>query len=307
MHCLLFHIGENRGISMRALGVFVFALIIQFSLTAKPYLLPKLESRIIGQDMQYTVKEGDYFQAIAEKFNVGLLALIDANPELDPFLPKVGSKMLIPNKMLLPFVPHEGIVINLPELRLYYFSPDSSVVHVFPVGIGKQGLATPKTKSYIGEKRKDPVWRPTKEMQVRYFEEHGKPLAKEVPAGPDNPFGKYALRLGTSEYLIHGSNQRIGIGMRSSSGCIRLYDDDIEWLYNNVPNNTVVRIIDQPIKMSYEETGKHIEIHRPLSDGEALSDQRYKRVLAKFVQTESEANAIAPLLEKPNGIVVSLN
>ncbi|WP_226960818.1 L,D-transpeptidase family protein [Thalassotalea sp. LPB0316] len=280
--------------------------ICSYMVEAKPYLLPQVESRLIGQDFHYTVREGDYFQAIAEKFNVGFLALIDANPELDPFLPAVGSKMIIPNKMLLPFVPHEGIVINLPELRLYYFSAESAIVHVFPVGIGKQGLATPKTKSYIGEKRKDPVWRPTKEMQARYLAEHGKPLAKEVPAGPDNPFGKYALRLGTSEYLIHGSNQRIGIGMRSSSGCIRLFDDDIEWLYNNVPEGTVVRIIDQPIKMSYETTGKHIEVHRPLSDGERLTDSKYQRILANFLQSEKEQQAVSPLLDKPTGLVVAL-
>ncbi len=268
--------------------------------------MPHPESRIIGEDFNYTVKEGDYFQAIAEKFNVGFLALIDANPGLDPFLPKVGARMVIPSKMLLPFTPHEGIVINLPELRLYYFSPDSAVVHVFPIGIGKQGLSTPKTKSYIGEKREDPVWRPTKEMQARYLAEHGKALAKEVPAGPDNPFGKYALRLGTSVYLIHGSNQRIGIGMRSSSGCIRLFDDDIEWLYDHVPLNTVVRIVDQPIKMSYELDGKHIEIHRPLSDGESLNDKKYQRVLKNFVQSEEEQAILAPLLDKPKGIVVSL-
>ena len=110
-----------------------------------------------------------------------------ANPQQDPFLLDVDSKVVIPNQMLLPFISRKGIVINLPELRLYYFSPEESKVHVFPVGIGRQGLSTPLTSTVIGEKRKDPDWRPTKEMQERHFAEHGKYLPDVVPAGPNNP------------------------------------------------------------------------------------------------------------------------
>jgi L,D-transpeptidase ErfK/SrfK/L,D-transpeptidase YbiS len=107
-------------------------------------------------------------------------------------------------------------------------------------------------------------------MKARYFAEHGKQLANEVPAGPNNPFGKYAMRLGTSVYLLHGSNQRFGIGMRASSGCIRLYDDDIEWLFQHVAINTPVKIIEQTIKLSYEPGKKLLEVHSPLTreDGE---------------------------------------
>jgi len=135
--------------------------------------------------------------------------------------------------------------VNLPELRLYYFSPTENKVHVFPVGIGRQGLETPRTSTYVGEKRENPTWTPTQAMRERHRAEFGKELPAVVQAGPDNPFGKYALRLGTSEYLIHGSNKRFGIGMRASSGCIRMYDNDIKWLFDHVALNTKVRIIDQ--------------------------------------------------------------
>lgn len=287
---------------------FLFIIVCGASLScaALPYLLPVDDSRVIGQDLTYRVKQGDYFQAIAEKFNVGMLALIEANPKQDPFLPKVGSELIIPHQMILPFGKREGVVINLPELRLYYFSPSSPIVHVFPVGIGKQGLTTPKVKSYIGEKRKDPIWRPTAEMRERYLAEHGKPLAKEVMPGPNNPFGKYALRIGTSEYLLHGSNQRLGIGMRSSSGCIRLYDDDIEWLFTHVPSGTPISIVEQPIKMSYELTGKVIEVHQPLSDSEPLTGERYKALLERFAHSESEQQLVQALVKKPSGLVKQL-
>ena len=204
---------------------------------ATEYDLPAKGFRLIGIDQTHKVKKGDYFQKIAEQYNVGFLALMAANPDIDPFLPELNSDVVIPSAMLLPYIKYEGIVINLPELRLYYFSPENNKVHVFPVGIGREGLETPKATSYISSKRKNPIWRPTDAMRQRYFEEHGKELPREIAAGPNNPFGKYALRLGTSEYLIHGSNQRFGIGMRASSGCIRLFDDDIKWLFENIPLN----------------------------------------------------------------------
>ena len=228
---------------------------------------------------------------------------------MTPFLLKIGSQVVIPHEMLLPFITRKGIVINLPELRLYYFSPKGNQVHVFPVGIGRQGLSTPLTSSFIGEKRKDPIWRPTQEMQERHFAQYGKYLAKEVAAGPNNPFGKYALRLGTSEYLIHGSNKRFGIGMRASSGCIRMYDDDIKWLFDNVPLNTKVRVINQPVKMSYENGEKQlIEIHQPLSELKATKDNVIlTKAMQRFVGTKREHwQKLLPIIEKPNGLVVEL-
>jgi len=276
---------------------------------ANVYEMGDVQQRLIGKPKTHTVVKGDYFQELAEQYNVGFLALLAANPHHDPFLLNVGKKVVIPNEMLLPFITREGIVVNLPELRLYYFSPEENKVHVFPVGIGRQGLATPLTSTFIGQKRKDPVWRPTKEMQERYFSENGKYLAKEVPAGPDNPFGKYALRLGTSEYLIHGSNKRFGIGMRASSGCIRMYDNDIKWLFDNVPLNTKVRVINQPVKMSYENGEKQlIEIHQPLTDLKAYKSKTIlTEALQKFVGTKREHwQQLLPVIEKPHGLVIEL-
>jgi len=289
---------------------FIVLMVFSMPLTATVFTLETPNQRLIGQDKVHTVIKGDYFQQLAEQYDVGFLALIAANPNHDPFLLKIGAEIIIPNEMLLPFISHEGIVINLPELRLYYFSPQSEEVHVFPVGIGRQGLSTPLTSTYIGEKRKDPIWRPTQEMQARHFAEKGKYLAKEVAAGPNNPFGKFAMRLGTSEYLIHGSNKRFGIGMRASSGCIRLYDDDIEWLFDNVELNTKVRVINQPVKMSYENGDRQlIEIHQPLTDLLVTKDNVIiTKALQRFVGSKREYwQQLLPIIEKPNGMVVELS
>tara|TARA_R110000737_G_scaffold982_4_gene2846 strand:- start:11781 stop:12722 length:942 start_codon:yes stop_codon:yes gene_type:complete len=275
---------------------------------AKTYSLPAADSRLIGEMQYHKVQKGDYFQSIAEQYDVGFLALMSANPGVDPFLPAVGQHLVIPSQMLLPYGKREGIIINLPELRLYYFPEGSDKVHVFPVGIGRQGLATPKTISYISEKRKDPVWRPTAEMKQRYFIEHGSKLADEIPPGPNNPFGKYALRLGTSVYLLHGSNKRFGIGMRASSGCIRLYDDDIEWLYQYVNINTPVRIVEQTIKLSYEPKQKLFEVHSPLTANEGdMRKAEITQAVADFIGSSLDNRAILlQQIENPMGLVTEL-
>jgi len=289
-------------------------LFVSYSIQATEYQLPSKNARLIGEQKTHKIVKGDYFQKISVHYNVGFLALLAANPNIDPFLPEPGTSIIIPSAMLLPFIKHEGIVVILPELRMYYFLPQENKVHVFPVGIGKQGLATPKVTSYISNKRKNPTWRPTQEMRRRYFEKHGKEMALEIQAGPDNPFGKYALRLGNSEYLIHGTNQRFGIGMRASSGCIRLFDDDIKWLFDNVPLNTKVRIIEQPIKMSYENGQRQlIEIHSPLSIGEDKTNDKESattvitQAVKSFVgKKESYWQQLAPMIEKPQGLIVEL-
>lgn len=274
------------------------------------YLLPNKSKRLIGAVTEHQVKRGDFFQAIAEEYNVGFLALMAANPNVDPFLPKQGSTLHIPTQMLLPYAERKGIVVNLPELRLYYFPQSSDSVHVFPIGIGRLGLATPRTTSYIGDKRENPIWRPTQAMKERYLAENGVALADEVPPGPNNPFGKYALRLGTSQYLIHGTNQRFGIGMRASSGCIRMYDDDIKWLYDNAPLNTQVKIIDQPIKMSYEQAGlKLFEVHQPLTpDDEAVVENNGAKIEQKFLRFIGEEKWQQHFKDyrQPTGLVVEV-
>jgi lipoprotein-anchoring transpeptidase ErfK/SrfK len=299
---------KNIKLLATSLSLFILLLAIK-PLMATVYDLGNVNKRLIGLPKVHKVVKGDYFQQLAEQYDVGFLALLAANPLNDPFLLKIGTEIVIPNQMLLPFITHTGIVINLPELRLYYFSPEENKVHVFPVGIGRQGLSTPLTSTVITEKRKDPIWRPTKEMQDRHFAEHGKYLAKEVPAGPDNPFGKYALRLGTSEYLIHGSNKRFGIGMRASSGCIRMYDNDIKWLFDNIPLNTEIRVINQPVKMSYENGDKQlIEIHQPLTDiAVTKGNVILTKALQRFVGTEREYwQQLLPMIENPNGLVIEL-
>lgn len=69
--------------------------------------------------------------------------------------------------------------------------------------------------------------------------------------GPDNPLGRYTIHLGMPGYLIHSTNKPYGVGMRVTHGCLRMYPEDIETLFNVVPAGTLVQIINQPIKVGW--------------------------------------------------------
>ncbi|MGD9424606.1 L,D-transpeptidase family protein [Pantoea sp. NSTU24] len=249
------------------------ALLLTFSGLSAPvfateYPLPPPDSRLIGENVLTQVPDDKQpLEAIAARYQVGLLGMLEANPGTDPWLPKAGSQLTVPLQMILPDTPREGIVVNLAELRLYYYPKGEDKVIVYPIGIGQLGAATPVMVTHISQKIPNPTWTPTPNIRKRYAKE-GITLPGVVPAGPDNPMGQFAMRLarGTGQYLIHGTNAKFGIGMRVSSGCIRLRSEDIEALFNAVPKGTRVQIINQPVKYAIEPDGKrYVEVHQPLS------------------------------------------
>lgn len=235
---------------------------------AMEYPLPPSNSRLIGENRVLIVpNDGRSLERIAADYQIGLIAMLEANPDVDPLLPKPGSELILPLQMILPDAPREGIVINLSELRLYYYPKGSNTVIVYPIGIGQLGRETPVMTTTITEKRANPTWTPTANIRKHYAAQ-GITLPAVVPGGPDNPMGLFALRMAAAggTYLIHGTNADFGIGMRVSSGCIRLRPNDIEALFNTVPVGTRVQIVNEPVKVTVEPDGKrYIEVHQPLS------------------------------------------
>lgn len=234
---------------------------------AAEYTLPAANSRIIGQNQNYTVQAGDRnLQTIARRFDTAAMLILEANDTIAP-VPKPGTVVTIPSQMLLPDTPREGIVVNLAELRLYYFPKGENSVQVYPIGIGQQGLETPVSVTRVSQKIPNPTWTPTAGIRARSLA-NGIELPQVVPAGPNNPLGRFALRLGigNGEYLIHGTNAQDSVGLRVSSGCIRMNAPDIEKLFAQVAAGTKVTIINEPVKYAVEPDGKqYIEVHRPLS------------------------------------------
>ncbi|HHY2938362.1 TPA: L,D-transpeptidase LdtE [Enterobacter roggenkampii] len=282
------------------------------SARAMDYLLPPAGSRLIGQNQTYTIQEGDNkLQTIARRFNTAAQVLLETNNTIAPVNPAPGTVITIPSQMLLPDTPREGIVVNLAELRLYYFPPGQNIVQVYPLGIGQLGLETPVTTTRVSQKIPNPTWTPTPGIRARSLEQ-GIKLPPVVPAGPNNPLGRFALRLGVGngEYLIHGTSAPDSVGLRVSSGCMRMNAPDIKALFEQVRVGTRVQIINEPVKFSVEPDGKrYIEVHRPLAQVEGENPQvspiTHSADFAAFVsQAGSDKALIDKALSRRAGIPV---
>ncbi|EOG6953542.1 L,D-transpeptidase family protein [Yersinia ruckeri] len=293
----------------------LFATCMAGSITAAnatEYPLPPANSRIIGENTTFTVpNDGRPLEAIAADYKIGLLGMLEANPGTDPYLPKPGSVLTIPTQMLLPDTPREGIVINLAELRLYYYPKGQDKVIVYPIGIGQLGRNTPTMTTSVSQKIPNPTWTPTANIRKHYLAQ-GVTLPAVVPAGPENPMGLFAMRLaaGGGEYLIHGTNANFGIGMRVSSGCIRLRPDDIQALFSSVPKGTRVQVINEPIKYSVEPDGKrYVEVHQPLSrsdndDPQTMPIALSAGVKAFMVNGETDTAVVENAIVRRSGMPV---
>jgi len=165
--------------------------------------------------------------------------------------------------------------------------------------------------TYISQKRENPTWTPTQNIRNEYAAK-GIILPQVVQAGPENPLGEYALRLayGSGEYLIHGTNKDFGVGLRVSSGCIRLFPNDIEYLFSQVDVKTPVRIIDQAIKHSVEPSGEYLlEVHQPLNRSQQEVQQattlRLSRDNIKFItQAGVDSSIVNQALKSQQGIAL---
>ncbi|WP_020586355.1 L,D-transpeptidase family protein [Desulfobacter curvatus] len=74
---------------------------------------------------------------IARFYDLGFNEMADLYPEMDPWLPRPGSTLVIPSLWILPKIKKPGIVINVAEMRLYYFLNHSRKVRTFPVAVGQ--------------------------------------------------------------------------------------------------------------------------------------------------------------------------
>lgn len=206
---------------------------------------------------------------IARRFDLGQNEIIRLNPDVDRWLPKAGAQIQIQSERLLPDAPRSGLVLNLPEFRLYYFpepgSKEPSSVITHPISIGRQDWDTPLGQTSIIAKKENPTWTPPESIKKEHAAK-GDPLPDVVPAGPNNPLGLYAMRLGISGYLIHSTNKPYGVGMRVSHGCIRMYPEDIDTLFPLITVGTPVSIVNQAVKVGWAGDSLYIEVHPPLEN-----------------------------------------
>ncbi|MEW6440137.1 MAG: L,D-transpeptidase family protein [bacterium] len=191
---------------------------------------------------------------MARSYGLGFNEIQILHPDLDPWIPPPGTDLEIPTQWVLPPSRRHGIVINLPEMRLYRFYPAVQMVATYPVGIGDAETPTPEGDYRIVSREVDPTWVIPQSLRAKYD-------VRAIPPGPDNPLGQFWLGLSLEGYGIHGTDFPWCVGRMISYGCIRLYPEDIEPLYRDVPAGMPVEIVYEPVKIGFKEREIFVEIH----------------------------------------------
>lgn len=137
-----------------------------------------------------------------------------------------------------------NVVVNVPERRLYLVQAGGRALR-YGVGVGRSQGANFRGQAVVGRKEKWPHWTPTENMKAAI------PLYRRyaggMGGGPDNPLGPRALYLyrdgHDTFFRLHGTTEPETIGQAVSSGCIRLFNQDIIDLYDRVPVGAHVTVV----------------------------------------------------------------
>jgi lipoprotein-anchoring transpeptidase ErfK/SrfK len=118
------------------------------------------------------------------------------------------------------------IVVRIPDRKLALIE-NGRVVKVFPVAVGAPGTPSPSGEFRVANRIEKPT----------YYAP-----GKVIKPGPANPLGTRWIGLSLKGLGIHGTNEPISIGRRSSHGCIRMRNEDVEELFELVRAGDVVEL-----------------------------------------------------------------
>ncbi|MFL2560191.1 MAG: L,D-transpeptidase family protein [Gammaproteobacteria bacterium] len=247
---------------------------------------------------------------IARKYNLGFNEIIRANPNVDKWLPGEGTIIKIPAQHIIPKgFSEKGITINLSEFRGYFIKDNKLIT--FPVGLGRMDWKTPLGISTIDLKLEKPAWYPPKSVRDEY-KNQGKFLPAEVLPGPDNPLGELAMRISIpGGYFIHGTNRPDGVGMEISHGCIRLFPEDIDYIFQLTDIGTEVIILDQPIKIARIENDIYLQVHPSYSTQYDYDLDKLRIQIELLINNETDLieinwDIVESLLKEQNGLATKV-
>jgi L,D-transpeptidase ErfK/SrfK len=238
------------------------ALIISTGAYSLEFSLPLEGNDMVGTVQTIQSEPGDTLTSIGIKYDMGAHEISSTNSYKNNKI-KEGSSIIIPTHFILPSI-RDGVVINLAGLRLYYFQPATGMVNTFPISVGRENWETPLCITKVIKKIENPSWTVPKSILAE-SERKGKPLKTFYPGGPNNPLGKYAIYLDLPGIRIHGTTAPSSIGRRASHGCVRMFADDIKFLYDNVPIGTPVYFIYQVYKAGWDGHWLYLEAEKPLT------------------------------------------
>lgn len=157
----------------------------------------------------YVIRRGDTLGAIAKSFGVRVSEIRAENPGLDP------NNLTVDSVICIPLAPSPvEIIVNVAAKRLTVYR-NGSIFREYIVAVGKPETPTPIGNFTVINKELD----------------------------PGGPYGTRWLGLSKLGYGIHGTNNPPSIGTAASNGCIRMYNEDVEALFDITPVGTSVRIL----------------------------------------------------------------
>ena len=181
----------------------------------------------------YVVKSGDALTKIAKKYNT-TVSLIKSLNNKDTDIIKVGERLLVFNGKNSDNKNTFSINVSKSKNTLDLLVNDK-LFKRYPVGTGKFGK-TPEVDFFVYDKIEEPPWtRPSDNKIIEYGD-------------PENVLGTrwFALKSPENKELIgfgiHGTWERDSIGHQSSDGCVRMFNEDVEELFDLIPRNTKVTI-----------------------------------------------------------------
>jgi L,D-transpeptidase ErfK/SrfK len=131
-----------------------------------------------------------------------------------------------------------AILVDIDSRAVHYWSEDETVYKLYPSSVPLTEELTRRGRTRVTLKDPEPSWRPTPSMKERNPE-----WPDYIGPGPDNPLGTRSLHLSWTYYRIHGTHDTRKIGRRSSNGCIGLFNQHIEELYEMARVGTQVLLI----------------------------------------------------------------
>jgi L,D-transpeptidase ErfK/SrfK len=258
---------------------------------------------ITGDRWVHVVSSGESWTSIGARVGVDPAVLAGRNGLTVRVPLRPGDVLGIDNRHIVPAnADDEELIINLPQRMLFHFW-QGTVRASYPVAVGRAGWPTPVGPFSIVAMETDPTWDVPLSIQEE-MRNAGKPVVKAVPPGPDNPLGKYWMRLSFGSIGLHGTTAPASIFHFATHGCIRMHPDDVDDLFHRLTLGTRGRVVYEPVLVAFDGTDVFVEVHgdpyrrapNPLWRAQQLIEQLELRALVdlkEVVRVVREAEGLA--------------
>lgn len=208
----------------------------------------QISHTMVGGNLTYVVQPEDTLTMVGARFGVSPSALATLNAVRLSSKLKPGQALRIDNRHIVPAGFDQGILINVPQRMLFLFR-NHELVSSYPVAVGRPGWRTPVKPFTVVRLDRDPVWIVPPSIQ-REMAANGQEVRTVVEPGPDNPLGRYRIKLSIPSVSIHSTIAPASIYSFRTHGCIRLRPENAEALFNRALVGMPGAIIYEPVLLA---------------------------------------------------------